>query len=87
MGPDWSMPQWFLDIAEPTLRRAEPRGVPAVIARVTSRGRSKPRVLAPSDTDEVASEEDSQTTPGARQSGDSATSIVRRPRRTVDRSD
>jgi hypothetical protein len=87
MGPDWSMPQWFVELAEPTLRRAEPRGVPAVIERVTGRARPRPRILAPGDVDEARASEEGEADPEAERSGDSGTSIVRRPRRTVDRPD
>lgn len=49
MDPGWQMPDWFVEHARGNVRRSEPRGVPAAIARVTKRAKPRPEVLPTGD--------------------------------------
>jgi hypothetical protein len=72
MDHGWQMPAWFEGVAKDNIRRSEPAGVPAVIARVAGRAKPTPKLLPTSDV----------RPPGADPAG--ARTLVRRPRPQVD---
>lgn len=49
MDPGWQIPPAFVEQTVGRLRAAAPRGVPAVLSRVTGRSRSRPEVLPKAD--------------------------------------
>ena len=77
MDPGWEVPAWFVNQAPERLREAEPRGVPAAVARITGRAKSKPRVLPPGDVDSSGAPADDDAAAAGR-------TVVRRRRRTDD---
>lgn len=49
MDPGWQIPPAFVDHTVGRLRAAAPRGIPAVLSRVTGRARAQPNVLPKGD--------------------------------------
>jgi hypothetical protein len=80
MDHDWQMPASFAERGLEQLRRAEPRGVPAAIARVRRRGRTGPRVLPDRDLTPGSTDAAGEPVAPADRAAPPPT-VVRRPRR------
>jgi hypothetical protein len=70
MDPGWQVPAAFVERSMQNLRAADPGRVPAAIARVAGRGKTRPQVLGTGDVEANVANDDP--------------TIVRRPRRAIE---
>ena len=58
MDPGWQIPQAFVDKSVKRLRASDPGPVPAALARITGRARTKPQVLPKGDVGPIPGSDD-----------------------------